>query len=496
MSIAAIRPFWTDEFFTLYLARIKTISGLTAALATGGDQHPLPYFLLERLSISALGENGIALRLPSIAGFLVMCLCLYAFVARRYGRSYGLAAFSIPPLTRAFHFAIEARGYAPLLGCAGAALLFWELAGTARRRRLAVVGLGLALTLATCCHYYGVFLAIPFGAAQLLRSWRLRRLELGRWCAIGCLWLAPLLSLPLLRNASAPAAHFWAVPEWVDAARFFAVLLAPAAPAFLAVAAALACLPRSQPRSPYRGGPRAESFPVDLDTVVLALSFAALPLFVMVAAKWVTHAFVFRYVLPALLAPAIAIPFVLSRAFGSRAAPAVVFAALFAVGFAVSGYVQIRKYESDRKSVAAMAQSLESTATRRLPIVFGSREASLVASYYAPPELKRRLVYLADSRRSLEYLGFDTVDLCAELLRPWFPVNTAAYAPFIDSHREFYVYTTIDAKWIWILRALLDDGIELTATRQNGSGMLLLANRATRHRSGSASLPGPRFNQR
>ena len=73
---------WTDEFFTLYLSRLG-VRDLWAALMTGGDQHPLPFYLLHHFFLRVLGENPWALRLPATLGFLLMMLCIYQFVANR-----------------------------------------------------------------------------------------------------------------------------------------------------------------------------------------------------------------------------------------------------------------------------------------------------------------------------------------------------------------------------------------------------------------------------
>src|SRR5206468_3466418 len=107
-----------------------------------------------------------AVRLPEILAYLVFLLCMYVFVARRTNEVYGLFAMIVPTLTAAGYYASEARAYALVLAFASLALLCWQAAAEGRHRRAAVVGLALALALATSAHYYAVLVVGPLALGE------------------------------------------------------------------------------------------------------------------------------------------------------------------------------------------------------------------------------------------------------------------------------------------------------------------------------------------
>ena len=99
---ASQKLLWHDELFTLHVSRLP-LSNLWAALATPSDQTPPLFHLVTRAFMWLLGDGLIAIRLPAILGFLLAMLCLYAFVARRYGPLYGLLAAVVPVATNAYY---------------------------------------------------------------------------------------------------------------------------------------------------------------------------------------------------------------------------------------------------------------------------------------------------------------------------------------------------------------------------------------------------------
>src|SRR5256885_484764 len=71
--IAARKPLWYDELFTISLSRLSCLSDLWSALAAGTDLNPPLGYLASRVVNSFLGENPVAVRLPAVLGFWVMC---------------------------------------------------------------------------------------------------------------------------------------------------------------------------------------------------------------------------------------------------------------------------------------------------------------------------------------------------------------------------------------------------------------------------------------
>ncbi|HKX48184.1 MAG TPA: glycosyltransferase family 39 protein, partial [Gaiellaceae bacterium] len=160
-SLIVRAPLWNDELYTWYFAQLSTMRDVWDALETGVEQLPPAYYALIRASLAVFGDNEVGLRIPSLLGFLLACVCVYAVVARRTGAWYGLVAALVLLAGGATPYAWEARPYALVLGFAGAAVLCHQLRTDGVRPRLAVIGLALALAGATAVHYYGALVVVP-----------------------------------------------------------------------------------------------------------------------------------------------------------------------------------------------------------------------------------------------------------------------------------------------------------------------------------------------
>src|SRR5947209_755808 len=65
LLLAHRKPFWEDEFFTLYLSRLGPRANWSA-LMTGGDQQPPLFYWLTHGVMSVFGVHHISLRLPAM----------------------------------------------------------------------------------------------------------------------------------------------------------------------------------------------------------------------------------------------------------------------------------------------------------------------------------------------------------------------------------------------------------------------------------------------
>src|ERR1700733_6966197 len=122
------RPLWYDELFTYNVATLPGYRAMWDALTHGGDLNPPLFYVVTHAVISVFGPTEFGLRTPALAGFLVMCCCLYVFVARRAGSCYGFIAMLLPLVTGALRWAPEARPYGLVLACCGLALVSWQRA--------------------------------------------------------------------------------------------------------------------------------------------------------------------------------------------------------------------------------------------------------------------------------------------------------------------------------------------------------------------------------
>ena len=118
------------------------------------------------------------------------------------GAGMGLVAMLTPMVTAPILYATEARAYGLMLGFVGLAMVCWQNIADGRSRTLSLAGLGIFLTAALSMHCYAVLTLVPFGLAELTRSWERKKIDGGAWLAI-CLPLTTVLSyLPLLAALS------------------------------------------------------------------------------------------------------------------------------------------------------------------------------------------------------------------------------------------------------------------------------------------------------
>jgi hypothetical protein len=200
----ASTPFWFDEIYTARIATQPSWKATFVGTQTLDLNPPLEAFLA-RASSLVFGEHELAVRLPSILGYTLMAGCLFVLLRRRV--SPWFAAFGSLLLienSAAFYYATEARPYAILLGMLGLALLGYDTLVQADRdkgwpRILLVTGMtGMILS-----HVFSVFPVMAFLMAELLRTIRLRRIDILTWLALLLALGFCILYRPLLQSHGA-----------------------------------------------------------------------------------------------------------------------------------------------------------------------------------------------------------------------------------------------------------------------------------------------------
>ena len=122
-----------------------------------------------------------------------------------------------------------------------------------------------------------------------------------------------------------------------------------------------------------------------------------------------------------------------------------------------------------------------------LPIVVSDLHNFMLLSYYAPKDISPRLVYLADPKASLRYLGHTTVDQGILDLKPWFHVNVQEYEPYTASHQRFLVYNRLrgERSWFgcywylswdisWLLFQLREDKMQMGLLGRNEDAIIFV----------------------
>lgn len=441
---AAGRPFWYDEVITLIAAKSPDLATTwRAAIATDANP-PLPH-LLTHISIRWFGLNQVSARLPAIAGFWVLCLCLFQFVQRRKGAVYGLSALLLPILTGAYFYATEARAYGLELGFVGLALAAWQSAAEGRRRAVALPALALSLACIMMCHYYGVLAYLPLAGGEAMRVRRARRLDWGVWIALAVGGLPLVWRVAAILGVVKGFSHTWAPAYLRQGLEFWETELAPGA-AFAALFVGLLALV----------GRRAPVVAEDEDAVpehewVAGALLVATPLAAVIGGLLVTHMFTERYALMGLVGFCLLTPMVAAEFFGRRGAAGVVL-----LGVLVWG-VTIRLIDYPVKGNPFESEPVLKKALEQGPVVIPDGQLFLQMWQYAPERLKPRLLYLADDAAALKYMGFETIDGGIRVLRQWAPVQVTEYSEFAKPGREFLVYQS-SLRPGWVLSRVMADG--------------------------------------
>jgi hypothetical protein len=407
--IAVRKQLENDELFTLHTAKLPSMADVWAALMSGGEQSPPFFYVLTRASLSVFGDSSLALRLPAILGFWLMCVCLFAFVAKRSSVLHGTFAMLFVLTTGAYDYAFEARPYGLVLGFCGVALVCWQsLAQGARRRAVPLIGLTASLGAANACHYYAVLALLPFACGEVARTASGRRIDVAVWVSFAAS-LAPLgLFIPLIKAALAYSPGFWAQPSWGNIPGFFYFMLTPAAVPLtgMLILAALyfAILPESAQEDVEAWQPGLRSY-----EVTAALGFLALPFVAVAMAMFVTDAFTYRYAIPATLGLGILVPCGFRQVLRGQNALTVILVLCLAAGFVRRGGMTLQESAMHVQRREGVITMLQADRTGIEPVVCSDPHLFLILSHYAPPELRSRLVYLADPAESMRYLGHNIV---------------------------------------------------------------------------------------
>ncbi len=301
------RPLDQDEAFVLQTDSVASISKLIEV-----QRHypisldPLFYHLLGHASLQLFGATAFAIRLPSLLGYLLMQLCLFAVAKRIAGARAGIIAASIPAITATLFFAQQARPYGVLLGLGALLLLAYQHSTRDVNRTGWLITLALSLALALNTHYFAILLLLPLYAAELARIAQRRSIDWPVVFAIVIGSAGALLTLPFQKGAGEFRKHYYnagkvglhAITQsyralfinythyTLRAQHILIGLLLVGALLFLA-----ALWLRLRANEP--------SLPLAEKTFLLVL--AILPFFGFLLARFVTHSIEVRYILPAIL---------------------------------------------------------------------------------------------------------------------------------------------------------------------------------------------------
>lgn len=459
-----------DEVFVLQTGSVASLHALVQV-----QRHfpisldPMFYHLLSHACIKLFGATAFAIRLPSLAGYLLMQVCLFCVGRTLAGERAGLLAAAIPALTATLYYAVEARPYGVLLGLSGCMLLSWlrAAAPTGRGRAGWLIALAVSAGLALNTHYFAVLLLLPLCGAELFRTVRLRRLDWPMLAAIAAGVAAIGFALPFQRAAGEFRLHYYnagsvglhAVTQSYRALFLnytdYSMRLQHASMAALVLLTALlaAGLWRSRRTAFAARQPGAAAY---------LLLLAALPFAGFLLARFVTHSIEVRYVLPAIGGLSLLIAVALRpRRWTVRGCHAAMAGLLLVT--AVAGAERVR--EERAKAAAKLAtlsippglrERLLATPDARLYVQnLGEFEEDL--PYLADPAVQSRLTLLYSAEEEVRRLQHDTAALTAMHLQQFTRIPVVRYEDLRRQPGEHLLLLRYGGGWNWIAPALAED---------------------------------------
>jgi Dolichyl-phosphate-mannose-protein mannosyltransferase len=468
LTASAARPFWFDEIFTFRLARLPDFATLWLALSKGVDLQPPLFHLTTAAAQRLFGASEVATRLPGLAGYLLMTVCLYFFVRRRTSALCGVVAALFPAVTEAFRYSYEARPYGLMLGFSALALLCWQRAAspaTEGHRNLALLGLCLSLALAVSFHYYSVLVFIPLAIGEAVRLFQRRRLDIPMAAAAGLGGLVVIVYLPLVRGAvSVHSGHPWnaVTSRFIYDAFQFAMSPAAVPLAFCMVALYLLLwLNRGVEPAPASGTGLTAS------EIGASLGFILLPVCAYCVGRAVTHMMTDRYVLPLVIGFAVLIACGLYHAAGGRAIACLGFAAIL-------GGIFVGRHIARPHAVNAHAMLTLPQQDSDLPLVVASALDFVPQLFYGNPDVRSRIVCLD---LATHYRGVDAAERDVMVAAPFFHWPVQRYDEFVRMHARFFLLSTPAVNWI--VAKLRADGaaLQLASTQDETTLYLVTAKR-------------------
>jgi len=446
--VAANKPYWLDETVSVGIAALPNVQNMLAILAEGKEAHPPLSFLLIRLCFHLFGPGELPARLPSILAYFGALAAAYHFLRFRFSTPVALAGAILLATSPAIYYATEARSYALLLCATACAALAWQ--------RRTNAGLIASLALAISSHYYSVLLAPVFAVATLVRD---RRAAFPTLAAIGVGFAPLLIYLPLIRSAFTRGLSSWqfnpdniARPSLgqLEQMTMFAVVRALIPLLFLAGL----LLFRWRRKNPGQAS-------LSVAETVLASGLLLLPPLLLAISKFTVGAFFARYVIAWNLGLSILLATALARL---CARPALQWAF---VGSCLLGPLLFPTVHGTPHTVAAelTTQWRSLGLPPALPIVYADSLDYNSLCFYAPADIRPRLVYLHDIEASR--LTRDPVpeQIIVQLNPYLFPYRAEPYAAFLQSHPTFLLLSTGLADREWLPQRLRLAGYQFTTLR-------------------------------
>src|ERR1039458_4820110 len=171
-------PLWFDEFFTLFISRLSSLSEMLRAVPADG-QPPLQH-LLTHVFVRLFGESEFGVRALELSCYLAAGLLTYRIVRRHGTAVQALVALVIlmgSSISRGQ--ATTARPYELLVAFTALTFACWQLAAAKEgNRRLALCGVAFGVAGSILSHHFGIIhTGLLLAAGEAVRRIQRRRLR-------------------------------------------------------------------------------------------------------------------------------------------------------------------------------------------------------------------------------------------------------------------------------------------------------------------------------
>ena len=456
-------PLWHDEVFTWSIAQAPSIHDLMRLIRTIDLNPPLSY-LITRGSYHLFGVGTLQTRLPEVAGFALAMTCLFLFVRRRAGNSFGILAAAILLAGKASEPAIDGRPYGFLFGFGALALVAWQASVIAQDRGDSGLSsdllLGASLAAALLTHVFGVFFWFAIATAEFVHIVQSRRISAPRIAALLLPLAATVFYIPIFHTHDAgyfPAA-FQAHPL-----RILDFYYDRLHRELFCLATGLALLAAIGGRAWVRPS-RQRIFTLPEWVAVAALALVPIPLILRLALQ---HAsFYFRYGDIATLGLSIAIA-ALACALTSRSSTAAALLAfVFLAGanriqYAIKFALQANIFRHAEPAIIPFHP--ETLTQPGLPIVVNSGIVFIEMNNHEPAATLDRTFYLTGGPIAIHYSHANIFESIPDEIAAFhLKGHTQPYHDFVAQHPHFYLLASDhDFPEDWLLRKLKDDGAQM-----------------------------------
>jgi hypothetical protein len=473
--LAALRPLWYDELFTLHLAKVSSVRDLLSHLAAGVDLNPPVIYLATRACILLFGDAEWAVRLPALAGMLLGLAGVYTLLRPRLGFATALLALTIivAPV-KVWTYFLEARPYGLTFGFSALALLAWARCNGSRRWTLT---LAAASFLGVSTHYYFTLTLAALGIAEVVRWIEARRIRVGPMLAMSAGAMALAACYPLWSVAPRDyAAGFWAKVSFNRGTvedTFMNFLDRTAILPFV-IAVVLTGIGHAVSSRRIANHTHDDESRLPLhETIALGLFVLCPVLGVLLGAK-VTGGFFYRYALPAAIGFGALFALLLANTARTRVA-ILTCAAVFA-WFGLTGSIKPYKefFQHEKNLMTQLRTVLDEQCLGEKVIIETGYEFARDWHYHQGR--MHQPLFLADAERARHYSQIDTTERAVQLLKRVTPVPAQTGEEIVTALRRGEAIFYYGPCTAWGYKDLLARGIQFELKSDHPGGKLLRLN--------------------